>query len=422
MSFLFKSATIVDPQSKHHLTTQDILINDDGIIEKIGSIQASDAKVIQSQHLMISTGWLDLRCNFCDPGYEYKEDLYNGLMVAASGGFTGVVPLPNTQPVIQSKNDISYLKRFNNQQVVDVFPSGAVTKDCAGNELTEMLDMYNAGAQVFTDGHNPIWNTDILAKTLLYLQKTGGLLINRPEEKHLTAFASMHEGEQSTILGLKGMPSIAEEIMIIRDLNLLDYAGGRIHFSTISTERAIRLIKKAKKKEKQVSCDVASYQLVFDHNMLSEYDSNYKVTPPLREKSDIRSLIKGIKDDTIDAIVSGHEPQDEESKKLEFDLAEYGMLGLQTVLPNIVKACGKDDITLFIEKLTTGPRKVLNMTAPAIEAGERANLTAFDPDKKWVFNSTTNLSKSTNSPQLGMTLTGQVIGVINGTHSYFNEF
>jgi dihydroorotase len=289
MSFLLKSATIVDQHSTHHLSKKDILINDQGIIEKIGSIQKADAKVISSDNLMVSPGWFDLRANFCDPGYEYKEDLFNGLKLAAASGFTAVVPVPNTKPVIQNKNDINYLQRFNGQQTVKVYPSGAVTIDCKGSDLTEMLDMYHAGALVFTDGHMPIWNTDILVKTLMYLQKTGGLLINRPEDKHLTAFASMHEGEQSTVLGMKGMPSLSEEIMIIRDLNLLDYAGGRIHFSTISTEKAVKIIKKAKKKGTKVSCDVAAYQLVFDDSLLHDYDTNYKVNPPLREKSDQRN-------------------------------------------------------------------------------------------------------------------------------------
>ncbi|MCL4161252.1 UNVERIFIED_CONTAM: hypothetical protein GTU68_031419, partial [Idotea baltica] len=284
---------------------------------------------------MVSMGWFDMRANFNDPGYEHKEELNSGLKAAAVGGFTSVALLPNTNPCIETKNDVGYLMSKNQSSVTQIYPLGAVTKGCKGEDFTEILDMHAAGAVAFTDGENPIWNTDILLKTLQYLQKFDGLLMNRPEDTYLTAFGTMNEGITSTLLGLKGMPGLAEEIMVNRDIELLKYAGGRIHFSNVSTAHALRQIAKAKKKGLNVTCDVAAHNLIFDDSVLSDYDTNYKVNPPLRNKRDLKALERGLNSMNIDVIVTAHSPQDEESKKLEFDHADFGMLGLQTFFPTV---------------------------------------------------------------------------------------
>ena len=422
MSILLKSARILNPGSSYHNQKLNILISDAGVIKSIGKDTPKAAKVIETKNLMVSIGWFDMRANFNDPGLEHKEDLVTGLKAAAAGGFTGVSLLPNTLPCIESKNEVSYLKSKNSESVTQIYPLGAVTKGCKGEDFTEILDMHAAGAVAFTDGENPIWNTDILLKTLQYLQKINGLLINKPEDKYLTAFGTMNEGITSTFLGLKGMPGLAEEIMVKRDIELLKYAGGRIHFSNISTAYAIQQIAKAKKNGLNVTCDVAAHNLIFDDTLLSDYDTNYKVNPPLRGKRDVKALEKGITGSDIDVIVSSHTPQDEESKKLEFDHADFGMLGLQTFFPIIVKKLNGNDISDLLEKFTVNPRVILNLPVPTIIEGKKADLTIFDPDLEWTYNSDTNYSKSVNSPWLGQTLKGAVLGVLNNGRSFFNTF
>lgn len=422
MSILIKAVRILDPGSSYHNQKLNILISDAGLIKSIGKDEPEAAKVIEGKNLMVSIGWFDMRANFNDPGMEYKEDLDSGMASAAAGGFTGVALLPNTKPCIESKNEVSYLKSKNTKHVTQIYPMGAVTKGCKGEDFTEILDMHAAGAVAFTDGENPIWNTDILLKSLQYLQKFNGLLINKPEDKYLTAFGTMNEGVTSTFLGMKGMPGLAEEVMIQRDIELLKYAGGRIHFSNVSTAYALKLIAKAKKDGLKVTCDVAAHNLLFDDTLLSDYDTNYKVNPPLRSKRDISALVKGVASGDVDVIVSSHTPQDEESKKLEFDHADFGMLGLQTFFSMVVQKMDGNDISGLLEKFTVNPRTLLNLPIPKIEVGEKADLTIFDPDLDWAYNAESNYSKSTNSPLMDQNLKGAVLGVVNNGRSFFNVF
>ena len=231
----------------------------------------------------------------------------------------------------------------------------------------------------------------------------------------------MHEGKESTILGMKGMPRLAEEIAVSRDLQLLEYAGGRLHLANISTPGAIDMIRKAKKNGLNVSCDVAAHQLVLDDSLLNDFDSNYKVNPPLREKSDIRALIKGLNDGTIDAIVSSHQPQDEESKTLEFDLAEFGTIGFQTVLPYLVDISASVGWKVLIEKLTSNPASILKLDTPSIRVDEIADLTVFDTGEDWTFDESSNKSRSKNSPLFGKQLKGKVKAVFkNKKHRTFD--
>ncbi len=413
MSTLIKSARIVHPGSTLHHQKRNILIDNNGVIQKIGTEDFKADKVIEGKDLHVSIGWFDMKANFNDPGLEQKEDLNTGREAAAAGGFTEVALIPNTHPAIQSKNEVKYILSGNKNHLVQLHPIGAVTKDCKGEDLTEMIDMHANGAIAFSDGDKPIWNTDILLKTLQYLQKFNGLLINKPEDKHLTIFGTMHEGNVSTMLGLKGMPSLSEEITVRRDLHLLDYAGGKIHFSNISSSKALNLIKNAKKREKAVTCDVAISHLLFDESDLEDYDSNYKVDPPLRSRRDKRALLKGLVEGTLDVIVSAHSPHDEECKKLEFDLADFGMSTIQTFFPMLLTAtAGKDWLTL-IEKFTTNPRSILQLPIPEIKEGEPANLTVFDPTITWTLDDNTNKSRSKNSPFYKKELKGKVLAVVN---------
>lgn len=412
MSLLITGATILDKNSKHHLKKRNVLV-ERGIVKYVGTDKPNSRQTINASGGFVSPGWVDMQALMGDPGLEHKEDLTTGSEAAAAGGFTDVMVLPNTEPVLQSKNDMKYILRHNATSLVQLHPSAAITRDAKGEELTEMIDLNEAGAIAFTDGINPVWNSDILLKSLQYTQKFSGLVINRPQDKWLSMFGTMHEGVNSTLLGMKGIPSIAEEITIKRDLELLAYGGGRLHFSNVSTKKAVKLIRKAKKDGLQVTCDVAAHQLLFDDSYLLDFDTNYKVNPPFRSKSDITALKKGLLDGTIDCIVSSHNPQDEECKKLEFDLADFGLLGLQTVLPMLAKVADELSWELLVDKLTSHPRDILGLDNKGIQEGAEACLTVFDPQASWTYDKSSNYSKSDNSPLFGQEVTGKVLAVVN---------
>jgi dihydroorotase len=421
MEILLQGVEIFYPQSDLHGQQRNLLIKE-GKIAAISEqdIQSAGEK-LDCRGLKLSIGWFDMMALFGEPGFEYKEDLESGKQAAAAGGFTELALWPNTKPVIQTKNDLRYITSQNQDSLVKLHPVAAITKDAEGKELTEMIDLHTGGAVAFSDGIEPLWNTDIVVKTLQYLQKFDGLLITRPEDKLLTQFGTMNEGLSSTMMGLRGMPTLAEELVIDRDLKLLEYAGGKIHFSQVSSARSVELIRKAKHLGLNVSCDVAAHQLFFDDSLLKDFDTNYKVNPPLRGTEDIEALLNGVEDGTIDVIVSGHIPQDQESKKLEFDYAEFGMLGLQTVMPILNQISKRISWEKLIEKLTVNPRKLLNLPLPEIKEGKEANLTLFDPKKSWKYDKSTNYSKSSNSPLLGQELEGAVVGVFHDVQHWFNK-
>ena len=419
MKILIQSPEILHPGSPFHQKEKNILIHN-GRITAIGDKNFAADKVIKAEGMKLSSGWFDLGTFIGDPGLEYKEDLESGTRAAAAGGFTEIATLPNTAPSVQTKNEISYLKRGNQNRLVQIHPMASVTKDNKGEELTEMIDLYTAGAVAFTDGTRPVWHTDIFLKSLQYLQKFDGILIDHPEDYWLNLFGQMHEGVNSTKLGLKGMPRIAEEIAIGQNLELLHYAGGRVHFARISTARSLDLIRAAKKKF-QVSCDVTIFQPLLEDSLLSDFDTNYKVNPPLREHADNEALIKGLRDGTIDVLCSGHMPQDEESKNLEFDRSEFGIITLQTFCSHLASLAKSVSWDVLIEKVTSGPRKVLQLENPRIEENADANLTLIDPDHKWVFNSETNFSKSKNSPFFGKEITGKAVAVFNNGKFWLDQ-
>ncbi|MCA6409103.1 MAG: dihydroorotase, partial [Cytophagales bacterium] len=397
MKVVIQSAKIVSPGSPYHLKRKNVVISG-GRITEIGDKNYSADRVIEADGMLLSIGWMDLGAFVGDPGLEHKEDLLSLTKAAAAGGFTEVVLLPNTHPAVQSKNEISYITQANATRLVQLHPMAAVTKNCKGEELTEMIDLHEAGAVAFTDGLKSLVHTDLFLKSLQYIQKFDGLLIDHAEDHWLNLFGQMHEGETSTSLGLKGMPRIAEEIAVRKNLELLEYAGGRLHFSRISTARTVDLIRSAKKKGMKVSCDVVGYQPLLDDSCLEDFDTNYKLNPPLREKSDNDALLKGLKDGTIDVLSSGHLPQDDESKLLEFDQADFGITNLQTFAAQLVQLSKWVDVEELIAKVTTAPRLVLQLPVPIIEVDEKANLTLFDPNREWRLDEKTNFSKSKNSP------------------------
>lgn len=410
MNLLVRSAQIIDTTSPFHNLSKDILIKN-GRIEAIEDEIIFDGEVFEAEGLKVSIGWFDLRAHYCDPGDEQREDLVSGTRVAAAGGFTDVALIPNTNPVITGKNNLSYYQKWNRNAVVQLHPMAALTMNCEGKELTEMLDLHNAGAAAFTDGIQPIWHTATMLKGLQYVQKFNGLLINRPEDQLLTSFGQMNEGKTSTLLGLSGMPQLAETIMIERDLKLLEYTGGRLHFALVSSQESVELIKAAQQRGMDVTCDVGINYLKFTEESVGDYDSHLKVNPPYRTEKDRLALIQAVKDGTISAIVSDHLPFDEERKKLEFDLAAFGTPNQQTFYAVLNDVFGEDALEL-LPLFTTSPRKLLGLPSPQLAVGEEACITLFNDDT-WVFDSKTNQSKSVASPLFGANMAGRVLGIVN---------
>ena len=411
MKILLQAAEIIDRSSPFHQKVKNVLITN-GRIAEIGDKNYAADRVIKADGMKLTIGWFDLGTSIGDPGLEHKEDLESVTRAAAAGGFTEIAVLPNTVPAIQTKNEISYIIRGNDNRLVQIHTLAAVTKNTKGEELTEMIDLDAAGAVAFTDGLKPIWHTDIFLKSLQYLQKFDGLLIDHPEDIWLNMFGQMHEGINSTKLGLKGMPRIAEDIAVGKNLELLGYAGGKLHFARISSAKAIDMIRQAKKKL-AVTCDITVYQPLLDDSLLMDFDTNYKVNPPLREKTDADALLKALKDGTIDIICSGHSPHEDESKSLEFDLADPGMINLQTFAANLTMLSKSIDWDILLEKVTVNPRRILQQAIPKIEPEARANLTLFDPNHRWTFDERSNFSKSRNSPWLGKQVVGKAMAVFN---------
>ena len=417
MKILIQSAKILNAESPFHKKIKNVLVHN-GRITEIGDKKYSADKVIGGKGMILSTGWFDLGTYIGDPGFEQKEDLTSAALAAAAGGFTGLAVLPNTNPSVQTKNEVRHLISGNAGRLVQFHPLASVTRNNKGEELTEMIDLREAGAAGFTDGLKPVWHTDIFLKALQYLQKFDGLLIDHPEDTWLNLFGQMHEGVMSTTLGLKGMPGIAESLALSRNIEILRYTGGRLHAAKLSTAKSIDLVRSAKKKGLAVSCDITGYQPIFDDTALQEFDTNYKVNPPLREKSDSDALLKGLSDGTIDVICSGHTPQDEESKNLEFDLADFGIINLQTFASNLVKLSEDVSWEDLIEKVTTNPRRLVGASIPVIDVGAEADLTILDPGCTWVLDGKTNLSKAINSPWWGQKVKGKAIAVFcNGKNS-----
>jgi len=415
MNLLIKSATIIDPNSPFHQKVADVLI-EKGHITKIAAKINSDGDVIDAKGKYLSPGFFDLNCNIGELGLETKEDLKTGTRTAAAGGFTGVALMPNTQPPVHSKAEVEYLFNRAKNNLVDVYPLGAISHKREGKDMAEMYDMYLSGAKAFTDGNRPVQDAGLMERALLYTQGFDALILSYPEDTAIAGKAKVNEGEMSTLLGMKGIPSLAEELMIARDLYLAEYTGSKIHFSTISTVRSVELIKEAKKKGLKVTCDVAAHHLVLTDEALAGFDSQYKVKPPLRTQKDVNALLKGLKDGTIDAIVSQHTPHEVEFKDVEFEVAEFGIIALQTAFATVVKA--GLSIELIVQKLAVAPREILQVEPAVIAEGNKANLTLLDTAAQWEYTKQNNKSKSYNSPFIGHNLTGKVLLALNNNQIF----
>lgn len=415
MNLLITGVTIADPNSKFNQQKCDVRIEHGKITavdNKLGGLSAvKGGTVFDGSGSVLSPGFFDLNCSIGDPGFETKEDIFTATAAAAAGGFTGLAVLPHAKPVVHSKGEIAYIINKAKGNLVDVMPVGAVSQDLEGKELAELYDMKQAGAVAFSDGTKSITDDGFMSRALQYAKGLNGLLMVYPENKSMAGKSQINESKNSVLLGMKGLPGLAEEMHISRDIFLATYHDAPVHISNISTSGSVALIKKAKKEGIRITCDVAAHHLVFTEELLSDFDSNYKVKPPLRGKSDVKALLAGLKDGTIDAVSSQHRPHEIELKDVEFEIAAYGIIALQTVLPLLLKA--GLNATQIAEKLSVSPRRLLGLAVPVIEAGAEANFTVYDPAREWMYNVDSNFSKSANSPLLNKKLTGKVMLIYN---------
>lgn len=420
MKILIKQAKIVDPSSPFNGQLTSVFI-DNGIITAIGGPDAAADQVIDEPGLHLSPGWTDLFAHFGDPGYEFKETLETGTAAAAAGGYTDVLIIPNTSPVLHNKAGIEYIVQKSKTLPVSVHPIGAVTRNAEGKELAEMYDMRASGAAAFGDGIYGIQSAGLLVKALQYIKTFDGLLIQLPDDKSINPHGLMNEGIVSTQMGLPGKPAMAEELIVARDIKLARYADSRLHFTGISSRKSIEYIKRGKESGAAISCSVTPYHLFFTDEDLQGYDTNLKVNLPVRTSEDRAALQQAVLDGTIDAIATHHLPHEYDSKVLEFEYAKFGMIGLETafaVLNTAVPAAGAEK---WVQLLSIQPRQLLGLPVPSIAEGSVASLTLFDPARKWTVSQTDIRSRSKNSPFIGRELTGRVIGIINKDRVVLNN-
>ena len=420
MNLLIKNARVVDPNSPFNSQSADIFI-ENGIIKKIGKNLSNKAdKEISVDGLCVSPGWVDMFANFADPGYEYKESIETGCLAAAAGGFTDVLIIPNTKPAIDTKSQVEYIVQKARATPVNVYPIGAVTKNTEGKELAEMYDMKTSGAIAFGDGINCIQSAGLLVKALQYVKAFNGMIIQLPDDKSINTHGLMHEGIVSTRIGLPGKPSMAEEIIVARDIKLARYAESRLHLTAVSSKKSLEYIDRGKKGGTSVSCSVTPYHLYFTDDDLKTYDSNLKVNPPLRHAEDRDALKKGIEDGTVDCIATHHMPHEADSKETEFEYARNGMTGLETAYAILRTSLPGLKDERVVEVLSLNARKLLGLQPGTIKESEKACLTLFCPDAEWIYEKKNIRSRSKNSPFIGKKLTGKVIGIINKEQVHLN--
>lgn len=415
MQLLIKNAILIDPASKLNGEKVSISIKK-GQIRKIGKrLSADKAKIYDAKGAYLCLGFLDVGTLVGDPGFEHREDFKSIEKAALAGGYTSLACLPNTHPAIHSKSEVLYAKSRSGKSAVSFLPIGAVSENCEGKDITEMYDMRMAGAVAFSDGKNPVQDSGMMMRSLQYVQPFNGVIINQPLDLNVAQNGQLHEGVISTSLGLRGVPGMAEELIVQRDIYLSEYTDSNLHLLNISTAESVRLVRLAKKKGLKVTASVAALNLAYTDEALSDFNSLFKVSPPLRSEKDRKALIDGVKDGTIDCITSNHTPLEAESKNLEFLYAKPGAIGLQTTFSTVCQAFkGRLTPELLAQKLAYGPRQVLGLEVPTLEEGAKANFTIFNLTNEWVYQQQMIQSKSRNTPFEGQVLKGTIQAVVSG--------
>lgn len=422
MQVHIRKARVIDPQSEFHDKVVDLLV-EDGIIKNIAaSINTKSATVIEAKGLCVSPGWVDVFADYREPGYEHKETIDSGLACAAAGGFTDVLLSPNTQPALSTKSIIQYVSGKASGHITRLHPLGAVTQNTEGKDLAEMLDMRENGAVAFSDGWKPVQNSNLMLKALEYVKAFHGTIIQIPVDAALATGGLMNEGIVSTGLGMAGIPSLAETLMIHRDIELVRYTASRLHITGVSTEESVIMIRKAKADGLAITCSVTPYHLALTDVWLTGYDSAYKVSPPLRTEADRMALIQGLKDGTIDCIASHHRPHEWDAKAKEFEYAADGM-AVQEIAFNILWDSLKEylDIDRLVEAMSIIPRDIFGMEVREIKKGNEASLTLFTTGSHHALKEADVQSASRNNPFIGKTLSGKVLAIINNNKLHLNK-
>lgn len=418
MKILVRSAKIIDNESPYNNKVMDILV-ENGIIKEVApAIKAKKTDLeISFENLHVSQGWFDSSVSFGEPGFEERETLENGLLTAAYSGFTAIALNPGNDPVTDNKGAVSFLLKKAEGQPVNLLPIGALTRKSESRDMAELYDMQQAGAIAFGDFKKPVTNPNLLKLALQYSRNFDGLVMSFPQEDRIALNGQVNEHENSTLLGLKGIPALAEELQIMRDLYILEYTGGKLHIPTISTAKSVEIIRDAKERGLDVTCSVAIHNIFFTDDVLNEFDTNAKVLPPLRTRADVKALIAGVRDGTIDMVTSDHLPMDVEHKKVEFDNAFFGTLGLESALGALLQVFS---VKTAIKVLTSGKAR-FNINDTVIDEGSPANFSFFDPDREYTFQKEHIWSSSKNSLFLGKQLKGKVHGILVGENFLASE-
>ena len=407
MDILLKSARIIDPESAYHNKVRDILISG-GVIQQVSASIPLTNEMQVLENIYISQGWTDSSVCFGEPGFEERETLANGMRTAEKSGFTHLLINPLTHPVVDSQSGVVYIKNKTAHCVATAHPIGALTIESKGEYLAELFDMKKGGAVAFGDYKKAISNSNLLKIALQYTQPFGGIVISFPNDTKIMGKGAVNEHIEATRLGLKGIPALAEELMVARDLAVLEYAGGKLHIPTISTAKSVALIREAKAKGLDVSCSVAIHNLHFTDEVLENFNTNYKVLPPLRDTANVQALREALNEGVIDFVTSDHNPLDIELKFKEFDWAAFGTIGLENAF-GILTQYTSIERTI---QLLTSARKRFGIPSTPITEGTSADMTLFTPEGSSVFTINDILSASKNSAFIGETMKGKVIGVI----------
>lgn len=413
MKILVKQAVIADPGSPYHGQTTDILINGEQISKIAPNISDTADEIIDAAGALVSQGWVDIFSHFCDPGYEYKETLETGAAAAAAGGFTRVFVLPNTLPVVDSKSQVEYICQKSRSLPVTIQPLGAITRGTEGKDLAEMYDMKQSGAAAFSDGMLPVQSPGLLVKALQYVKAFDGTLVQVPLDKSIGAGGLINEGVISTRLGLPGIPALAEEVIIKRDIDLLRYTQSRLHITGASTRNGMRFIEAAKKEGLNISCSVTPYHLFFCDEDMQSYDTNLKVNPPLRTREDMLALREAVVNGVVDCIASHHIPQDWDNKTCEFEYAKNGMTGLETSFAVVNHLLPELPADQLVRLFSLQARNLFHLPATPIKEGAAAELTIFSRSAQTLLSRTQLKTKSANTPFLERELNGKVLGIVH---------